>query len=157
MAKCTQKSRDPFVVTGARTVDEYVLRQIMSERPGLLSECFESIPSIYPWEKLAEFSTVCVSRNEGEREVRLKQFRRRLLSAALGGAFLIGPMWLTVLLDSWRYTALVVTSVFVSLFGLVMAALLDESKDIMANTAAYAAVLVVFVGTNNPSFSQAVQ
>ena len=74
-----------------------------------------------------------------------KGFRQRLAMAAVGAAFLIAPMWLMVLHNT-LYTALVSTTVFVMVFGLVMALRLDKLMDVMSATAAYAAVLVVFVG-----------
>jgi hypothetical protein len=47
-----------------------------------------------------------------------------------------------------HYTALASTTVFVSVFGLMMALVLDKLMDVLSSTAAYAAVLVVFVGLN---------
>jgi hypothetical protein len=67
--------------------------------------------------------------------------------AAVGGAFLIAPMWLMVL-HRTLYTGLVSTTVFVIFFGIVMAFFIEKGLDVMTTTAAYAAVLVVFVGLN---------
>jgi hypothetical protein len=68
-----------------------------------------------------------------------------VLAAIVGGIFLIGPMWLMVL-HKTRTTALVSTTVFVVVFGLIMALFLDKMMDVLSRTAAYAAVLIVFVG-----------
>lgn len=83
----------------------------------------------------------------GRRDANLRQawllgFMERLSVALVGGAFLIGPMWLMVL-DPRLHTALVSTTVYVAFFGLLMAYHLDDLKDVMSSTAAYAAVLVV--------------
>lgn len=76
--------------------------------------------------------------------------KKRLGMAVLGGAMLIGPMWLMVLHNT-LYTCLVSTTVFVAVFGVIMAYKLDDGKDVLSSTAAYAAVLVVFVGLSNNS------
>lgn len=71
----------------------------------------------------------------------------------VGGIFLIAPMWLMALHNT-LYTSLIATTVCVALFGLLMASVLEKPTDVMSSTAAYAAVLVVFVGlttSNNTS------
>lgn len=76
----------------------------------------------------------------------------RLLLGGFGGLMLIGPMLLMVLKYS-RNTTLITTSVATVLFTLVLATFARgmEGKDVLAAVAAYAAVLVVFVGTSTPS------
>ena len=73
-----------------------------------------------------------------------------------GGVFLVGPMWLMVLQNE-LYTTLISTTGFVFGFGLVLSLVptfVDGAKvgldTVMSATAAYAAVLVVFVGTTTP-------
>lgn len=73
--------------------------------------------------------------------------------AFVGGVFLIGPMWLMVLQNHVDST-LITTTVFVFEFRLVILIIASfvygarVGMDIvMSATAAYAAVLVVFVGT----------
>ena len=70
--------------------------------------------------------------------------------AAFGGATLIVPM-LIMVLDQRMVTTLVTTSAFTLGIGLILAFWMEDSngKDIIAATAAYAAVLVVFVGSGN--------
>lgn len=75
----------------------------------------------------------------------MKDFRKRIGVAMVGGIFLIAPMWLIVLHNT-LYTSLIATTVCVALFGLLMASVLEKPIDVMSSTAAYAAVLVVFVG-----------
>jgi VIT1/CCC1 family predicted Fe2+/Mn2+ transporter len=77
-------------------------------------------------------------------------FMERVVMAFTGGAFLVGPMLIMVLVNS-LVASLVVTSVAVLLFGLVMCFMVDKKFDVMSGTAAFAAVLVVFVGTSMES------
>jgi hypothetical protein len=75
-------------------------------------------------------------------------FRKRFLIAASSGLALIAPM-LIMTLHPTKLTSLLTTSLFVIVVALILARVMDEAqnKDIVAATAAYAAVLVVFVGT----------
>jgi len=81
-------------------------------------------------------------------------FRIRLLIAVSSGLALIAPMLIMTLHQS-KLTSLLTTSVFVVAVAVVLAWVMDdaENKDIVAATAAYAAVLVVFVGTGSGSTS----
>ena len=74
---------------------------------------------------------------------------QRIIMALFGGVALIGPMLIMTLHQS-RNTSLITASVATFLFALVMAFAARDSagKDVLAITAAYAAVLVVFVGTS---------
>lgn len=56
---------------------------------------------------------------------------------------------LIMVLDPRKHTAVVVTSVFTLAIGFILAIVMvdAEKKDMIAATAAYAAVLVVFVGS----------
>lgn len=77
-------------------------------------------------------------------------FGSRLIMAGIAGGFLIGPMWL-MKLDQGIITSLITTTTFTMACAVMIAALLrNESMTIvMSSTAAYAAVLVVFVGASN--------
>jgi hypothetical protein len=91
---------------------------------------------------------------ELNREIRLQQetkkaFSERLWMGAFGGLALIGPMLLMVLHRDLN-TSVITASVATILFALILA-MMGRSlagKDVLAATAAYAAVLVVFVGTS---------
>lgn len=72
-------------------------------------------------------------------------FRDRFSLAIVGAALLLGPMWLMVLHNT-LYTGLITTTVCVAVFGLLVVFQLDMPMDVLSGTAAYAAVLVVFVG-----------
>ncbi len=84
-----------------------------------------------------------------EERSRKKAFTQRIIMATFGGAALIGPMLIMTLHPS-RNTSLVTVSIATFLFALVLAFIARDSagKDVLAATAAYAAVLVVFVGTS---------
>jgi hypothetical protein len=74
--------------------------------------------------------------------------------AIFGGFALVAPM-LIMTLNSSRNKSLITVSVAVFIFAVVFAFGANGSsvKDILAATAAYAAVLVVFVGTSSGSAS----
>lgn len=78
-----------------------------------------------------------------------KAFAERGLMAIFGGAALIGPMLIMTLHPS-RNTSLITVSVATFLFAIALTFGATDStgKDVLAATAAYAAVLVVFVGTS---------
>lgn len=79
-------------------------------------------------------------------------FFSRLAMALIGGFALIVPMLIMTLHDT-RLTTLLTTSVFVFAVAVGLAWKMEDAKnqEIIAATAAYAAVLVVFVGTGTPS------
>lgn len=58
---------------------------------------------------------------------------------------------LIMTLHESKLTSLVTTSVFVLGVAVILALTVDDTKDIVGATAAYAAVLVVFVGTGSGS------
>lgn len=74
----------------------------------------------------------------------------RLSGTVFGGVSLIGPM-LIMTLHSSQKTSLIVLATM--LFAVAVAVFAEDtsSKDVLAATAAYAAVLVVFVGTSSGS------
>ena len=67
--------------------------------------------------------------------------------AISGGVFLVAPM-LIMVLHPTLVTSLVTSFVFVFVFSVTAAYFLDKPFDVLSGTAAYAAVLVVFVGTS---------
>jgi hypothetical protein len=145
MAKYILQEEDPFIVTGERFLERHMLQAAMRDKE---NEADKLCPakSTVKWET----SDIHPKPILGTRDGKFRQaFRQRLGVAAIGGIFLIAPMWLMVL-HRTLYTALVSTTVFVTIFGLVMALFLDRLKDILSSTAAYAAVLV-FVGLTVPN------
>jgi hypothetical protein len=87
-----------------------------------------------------------------ERREQKKAFTQRLFIATFGGIWLIAPM-LIIVLHSSRNVSLITTSVATMLFSslLSVGAWDSRGKDVLAATAAYAAVLVVFVRTSTAS------
>ena len=92
-----------------------------------------------------------INYRELNREIRVARetrnaFAERLWMGAFGGAALIGPM-LPLVLHRDQNTSIITASVATSPFTLVLGFGARElgGKDILAATAAYAAVLVVFV------------
>ncbi len=86
------------------------------------------------------------------KRVEFELFLGRLTMAIFGGIFLIGPMWLMVLKPG-LYISLISTSVCVVIFSLALAYFLKKESmvTVVGAAAAYAAVLVVFVGTTTTS------
>jgi hypothetical protein len=82
------------------------------------------------------------------RKTKQRQFSSRLSMALFGGAALIAPMLIMALHQS-KLTSLLTTSLFVVAVAVTLAWWMEDAtnKDIVGATAAYAAVLVVFVGT----------
>ncbi|KAM7193117.1 hypothetical protein V8F33_007989 [Rhypophila sp. PSN 637] len=145
MTKCSTQPRDSFLVSGERKVDDYVMREIIGVQMPAAEQRHNPIPVVGPWEE--DNQPIGGTRNENVEKSWMKAFEKRLVMAALGGTFLVGPMWLMVLLgDQWFYTTLVSTTVFVYAFGMLMSVLLEKPMDVLSGTAAYAAVMVVFVG-----------
>ena len=84
-----------------------------------------------------------------EERSRKQVFTQRIIMALFGGAAVIGPMLIMTLHPS-RNTSLITVSLATFLFALLLAIVAKDSagKDVLAATAAYAAVLVVAVGTS---------
>ncbi len=148
---------DPFVLTTKRMPDYELIKSCadffdnyVDER--LLSEAvyddYDTKPPFPPQTK--SWNDIDLA-GEG-RAAQLKQsdwqlFVGRLIMAFTGGVFLIGPMLIMVLINT-LVASLVTTSVCVLVFGVVMSLSVENKFDVMSGTAAYAAVLVVFVGTS---------
>jgi len=134
--------RDPFYVTGERYIDRCMLEVAMDRRPlkDLDSKVISGI-----WETAESPSEpVGGPRDVNYQQAWIKGFQIRFGGAVLGGVFLIFPMWL-IILHRTLYTGLVTATVLVVVFGLIMALSLSTLMDVVSATAAYAAVLVVFV------------
>jgi Flp pilus assembly protein TadB len=84
-----------------------------------------------------------------EEEKKKNNFISRASAAVFGGLAVIAPM-LIMSLHPTRLTQLLTASLFVISVAMILAWQMDDAdkKDIIAATAAYAAVLVVFVGAS---------
>jgi hypothetical protein len=148
MNVCSQRATDPFLATGENFVDGRVLRRAMESVPKSFRKTkFPLADSIRQWKGNEDSSPIGGTRNETIKASEFKSFQKRLWIAAFAGTFLLAPMWLMVLHHT-LYTALVSTTVFVTVFGFIMAWSLEKESDVLSSTAVYAAVLVVFVGIN---------
>lgn len=98
-----------------------------------------------------EFDQVLEQTTSGLSKEKQNQCKRALLSRALaalvGGLAVVVPM-LIMVLHPTKATAIWTSSCFVVVVALCLAFLMTDSqpKDVVACTAAYAAVLIVFVG-----------
>lgn len=141
MGRHVRQQLDPFIVTGERYVERCMLHEAMKNEPNAKDD-LRKVQTLGFWENSNTKPTPIGDTRAANRR---QQFFSRVGVAALAGAFLIGPMWLMVLHNT-LYTGLVTTTVCVTLFGLVMAINLNSNMEVLSSTAAYAAVLVVFVG-----------
>jgi hypothetical protein len=91
-----------------------------------------------------------LNRDRREQQAREKARWERLAMGLFGGAALIGPMLIMVLLPS-RKVNLITASVATFLFALALAfgGKNLSGQDVLADTAAYTAVLVVVVVSNS--------
>jgi hypothetical protein len=150
---------DPFIVTTMKDHDKVLIRHAEAEfrdtlavRGYFLADEFEGDLKAVGKQTAGPNSLSLMGGNEETRNVvnkrdKIEGFLQRLGMACLGGVFLIGPMLLMVLTGS-QLASLVTPSVCVFAFGVAMAVFLDKPFDVLSATAAYAAVLVVFVGTS---------
>ncbi|KAK3996516.1 hypothetical protein QBC44DRAFT_377723 [Cladorrhinum sp. PSN332] len=111
-------------------------------KSGVVNENLDDQIPVWTWEKEgARFGPIVPSRTHNG----LRQFLKRVTVSLIGAGFLIGQMWL-MMLEKDLNVALGSTAAFVVIFGVMMASVLDEHIHVLSSTAAYAAVLVVFVG-----------
>lgn len=142
--------RDPFILSSSRNLESRFLELELLHIPSHVRE------SKGEWSNINFHGPVYSadgSRGKLSKEEKFHQTLQRLVMTIVGGAFLVGPMWLMVL-QNQMYTTLITTTAFVFGFGFVISIVptfVDGAKlgmeTVMSVTAAYAAVLVVFVGT----------
>lgn len=129
-------SRDPFSISS-----KWKLTSEAMENAGLKKQGVYASAGLEA--QVGPFS----QRNRVNRDRSLKEFLRRFTMALFGGVTLVGPMLLMVLHKD-RTSDLSTTSVAVFFFAIVVAYYSDATPEaIVSAVAAYAAVLVVFVGT----------
>ncbi|EGU80052.1 hypothetical protein FOPG_02437 [Fusarium oxysporum f. sp. conglutinans race 2 54008] len=145
MERRSLQPEDPFYMSGEKYQDRKLLETIIGGE-AYRFEGKKVFPAIGDWQKGPDGSrSVRDTRQDNYQRNWKVGFHQRLAVAAVGGIFLMAPMWLMVLHNT-LYTALVSTTVFVAVFGSMAARYLTSLMDVMSSTAAYAAVLVVFVG-----------
>lgn len=148
-----RRDRDPFIISSSRDLEARFLELELEHVP---LECRQSKGEWSSVDFCEPIHSAHITRGSLSKEEKFQQTLQRLGMAIMGGAFLIGPMWLMVL-QNQLYTTLITTTAFVFGFGLVISIVptfVDGARlgmeTVMSVTAAYAAVLVVFVGTTAP-------
>ncbi|KAL1846574.1 hypothetical protein Daus18300_014218 [Diaporthe australafricana] len=137
MSATSQEQWDAFSLTSERPFENEIIQSALAKVQLLPNQFTEA-----PHRKSNEDTL------DADRGLSLnKAYGRRLVIVLFASLFLLGPVWLMVLHNT-LYTGLVSTTVFVIVFGLIMVESLDHERDVLSLTAAYAAVLVVFVGLN---------
>jgi hypothetical protein len=130
----------PQWVKGDATQAHYV-NALTEKIPNVFYRLFQDRNEKYTYREL--------DKDGREAREKRKAFADRLRLGAFGGVALIGPMLLMVLHRS-RDTSLITASASTMLFAFTLAIAAKDLKgmDVLAATAAYAAVLVVFVGAS---------
>ena len=146
MKQSSRQSRDPFLITAERSVDNFILSSLV-QRPHVAAQ---DVISSEPWEPEKASTPISGTRHETNKGTARMAFVERLAIAVVAGLFLVGPMWLMVLHNT-MWTSLVTTSLLVFVFGFMAAYYVEDKEKVLASTAAYAAVLVVFVGLSAES------
>lgn len=147
---CVDQPDDPFIIASQRTLEAEILTFELQnfprpENPDSHGEDW-SIIDIPPGTQKDTYSRGNLWQQA--KQAKLRALIKRVAMAIFSGLFLLAPMWIMVLHPT-TYTGLVLTTVFTFAFAIVMAVVLrgDSTIAVMSSTAAYAAVLVVFVGT----------
>lgn len=145
MGRFSTQPSDPFRISSERAQERWVLDEMMKlklKRVRHFRWCKPMAKPTGPWED-GRGAMQPVGGTRGE------AFRRavwsRAVSALVGAAFLIGPMWILVLKQD-IYLQLGLTTGCIAIFGLVMVVALSTIEAVFTATLAYAAVLMVFVG-----------
>lgn len=140
-------SQDPFILTSKKPLDLYLMSEanLISSDDEAAKIClgaFKPEDAVLP-------PIDSRTRLYHNKEKKLKGFFERLYMAIFGGISLVGPMVLMVLYKH-PLTPLLTVSISVFVFALAMAIFSTEKPGtVLAAVAAYAAVLVVFVGTSS--------
>ena len=152
--ECAKRTNDPFLLKSSNCLDAAILREHLAGIRSCIAP--DNLALLRQYEKDSSFpgpsdtkdpEVLGGLRHRVNKETSFRAFNKRLAMAALGWGFIVGPMLLMVLSDT-KLTALCTSSVCVFAFGFLMARILERPFDVMSATAAYAAVLVVFVGSN---------
>ena len=154
-----RKLNDPFVVISERWVDAQVFKSLLDRispekrKEDGLDELLEQngvVTSFAPPREKGP-NPIGGTRGEWAQKQKTEDFLTRLAFSVIGGIFLVVPMWLMVLYNA-KYTAVITTSISVLLWAIATAWKAEGGPiAVLSATAAYAAVLVVFVGTNTAS------
>jgi hypothetical protein len=147
MVACSAKAKsdpslDPFVFTSANLLE----MELMSDA-GLVRSNKDAGTALSNGDVVLPPITRR-TRKAHNRYVRKREIWERLYMALFGGIALVGPMLIMVLCKH-QLSSILTVSICVFLFGLLMALFSTSSPEtVLTAVAAYAAVLVVFIGTS---------
>lgn len=153
--QCAHSRDDPFHISSKTSVGQAQIRAAVRAVEGqistdALSRIKDSAPGITNpqlWEARSKDNLVSDlfggTRLQHKKRLDFKRFGM----AMLGGVFLICPM-LIMVFNPTLLATLLTTCLSVLLLGLVLPFMVESGFDILSGTAAYAAVLVVFIGTS---------
>ncbi|KAI1452128.1 hypothetical protein F4805DRAFT_47114 [Annulohypoxylon moriforme] len=152
MTDATQKRYDIFIASSERNQDRAHLRAAIIDADKGVDDFTAkdqkfALPT-GPWEVVPEGGKpvpIGGTRNASVQSLLRRALMTRVFLALLGSAFLVGPMWLLALKRDLIFD-LGATTVAVTIFGLLLAFVVDKGDQVFAGTLAYAAVLMVFVG-----------
>jgi hypothetical protein len=135
--------KNPFVLTSEKAYDAIVLKDNRLILPYNGEKQYSLLPPI-------DVASPDLPGPPWDYESQAEAARNRFTAAVLGGAALIGPMFIMVLVRATPVlTRLLTVSLFTMGFALALAVRSERKPlEVMTATAAYAAILVVFVGTN---------
>lgn len=148
MKECALRGyeKDPFLIRSTHALERSIL-----ETTGLIPS--HVLPSgVLPLaEDHSDPQLRDVSRNQANRDVRHQKRLSRFAMAALGGLLLVVPMLIMANVPG-KVSSLVTTCVAMLVFSALVTLFTELGPhEILATTAGYAAVLVVFVGTSTSS------
>lgn len=140
-------SVDPFIITSSKPLDLNLMAE--ASLTDLTPESAHHIRSAIKEEDVVLPPILDGTRLYHNRRQRKSEFLKRLQMAVFGGIALVGPMLIMVLYKH-QLTSLLTVSISVFLFALVVATFSTGTPEtVLAAVAAYAAVLVVFVGASS--------
>jgi len=159
MKQCAQRraTKDPYVLTTKCQPDFDIIKDNLHRFDEELNHELDSgtsEPRIFgdysnrrlPTRPAWKTAILGSRKNEG-RKLHQDMLIQRMAMAVIGGSFVVGPMLLMVLVDN-KTATLATTCLSVLAFGMLIGVYLDRPFDVLSGTAAYAAVLVVFVGAS---------
>ena len=157
---------DPFRITTHQELESTLIEEAGLLTAQMIRDAQEDVPGrpklplnlLKPLDRKYKCKLPGVPRHHKQREELIQMASERFLWGIGAGIALIAPMLLMVLHNT-LLTTLIATSVSVIIFAFVVALISSGligmkavdlgPKDVLATTAAYAAVLVVFVGVKS--------
>jgi hypothetical protein len=146
------KTRDPFEITTRDTLSFHLMNKLRIIPPSTTRHPVDLYdPPEYNRFKGMYLYNILPGSSRGHYNARiyLAHFSERITMGLLGGLALIGPMLLMVLHKD-LLTTLLTVGVSTILFAAALSVFTQlQGETVLASVAAYAAVLVVFVGTSS--------